>query len=77
MVVRWAVELTREESKRDYDAMAKLIKEYEKPAGDEESVSAVDWALDRIRTISPTINSAENKLNSVIDSVKFRMSLVS
>ena len=76
-MVRWAVELTREESKRDYDAMAKLIKEYEKPAGDKESGSAINWALDRIQTISSTINSAESKLNSVRDSVKFRMNLVS
>ena len=73
-MVSWAVELTKEEGKRDYDAMAKLLKDYEQPAEerkeDNGSTSAVNWAIDRIRSISPTINSAEGKLNRVKDSVK-------
>lgn len=45
--------------------MATLISDYEA----HEDKGLIGWALGRIRTISPTINQAEKKLNGVIDAV--------
>ena len=53
--------------------MAKLIIDYEQ-LGDK---GAVGWALSRIRSISPSINDAEYKLNKVIDSVKYKLRFMS
>ena len=48
--------------------MATLISDYEA----HEDKGLIGWALGRIRTISPTINQAEKKLNGVIDAVQFK-----
>ena len=73
LVLDWAIELSKEEGKKDFDAMAKLISDYEQL----EDRGTVGWALNRIRSISPSINDAENKLNKVIDSVKYKLRFVS
>lgn len=73
LVLNWAIELSKEEGKKDFDAMAKLISDYEQL----EDRGTVGWALNRIRSISPSINDAENKLNKVIDSVKYKLRFVS
>ena len=62
-------ELTKDESKRDYDAIVKLINESEQLEGD----GAISWALDRIKSISPSVNEAESKLNEMTKLHKYKI----
>ena len=59
----WVFELCKEESKRDFDCMAKLVSDYE-GLGDK---GAIGWAMGRITTLSSTINQAEKKVNGVFE----------
>ena len=63
-VQEFSLELCREENKRDFDRMAQLVCEYE---GIEDDKGVIGWALNRVKSIAPTITSAERKLNGVIE----------
>lgn len=67
-MLAWVTELSKEDGKRDFDAMAKLVSDYEQLA----DKGTIGWALGRIQSISPTINSADQKLNKVIEAVRYK-----
>ena len=64
----WVSELCKEDGKRDFDVMARLISDYEKLDGK----GLIGWAQGRVRTIAPTISQAERKLSGVIEAVQFK-----
>ena len=67
-ILKWVTELCKEESRRDFDNMAKLISDYEKL----EHEGVIGWALGRIHAYFPTIDQAEKKLNGVIEAVQYK-----
>ena len=52
-IFAWIVELCKEDSKKDYDKMAHMIREQENSTEDGNGI--IQWALDHISDISPSI----------------------
>lgn len=67
-VLSWVTELCKEDGKKDFDAMAKLISDYEELDGK----GLIGWAIGRVKTISPTISQADKKLSGVLDALSFK-----
>ena len=64
-VLTMVTELCKEDGKKDFDAMAKLVSEYEQL----EDKGLIGWALGRLQTISPTIGLADKKLSGVLEAI--------
>ena len=61
-------EFCKDESKLDYDAMAKLICDHEE-LGDE---NVIKFAMKKIQSVSSSINESEKKLSSVVEAIQFK-----
>ena len=73
LVYDWIFELCKEESKLDFDTMARLISTNEdlckSVVGGKGEEGVISWAMDRVHSISPTIQGADQKLNGVISAI--------